>query len=90
MSIAFVVFHDHPDAVKLITEQVNKAINEIQNFGTQGCIAITCFAAAVLSRFNSILGAMDDLIGRFGIVKVAEFIASIIEVSLYFCFFEIR
>lgn len=81
MSIAFVVFHDHPDAMKLITDQINKAIGEIRNFGTQGCIAITCFAGAILSRFNSILGTMDELIGRFGIVQVAEFIANIIEVT---------
>ena len=80
MSIAFVMFHEHPDTLKSITDQVQKAIGEVQNFGHNGCISVACFGAAILSRFNSILGVIDDLIGKFGIVKVAQFIAGIIEV----------
>ena len=81
MSIAFVLFHEHPNAVKSITDQVTKAIGEIENFGRNGCIAVTCFGAAILSRFNAILGVVDDLIGKFGLVRVAEFVAYIIEVT---------
>lgn len=80
MSIAFVMFHEHPDVMKSISDQVNKAIGEIQNFGTNGCIAVACFSTAILSRFNTILGTMDELIGKFGLVHVAQFVADIIEV----------
>lgn len=88
MSIAFVVFHDHPQTVKAITDQVNKAIGEIQNFGTKGCLAITFCGLAILSQFNNILGIIDQKLGELGIVKVAEFVAYIIEVIISFggCF----
>lgn len=92
MSIAFVFFRDHPDAMQSITEEVKKAIGEIQSFGTRGCIAVTCFAAAIFSQFNRILGVIDDLIGKFGIVRVAEFVAYILEVRgklLIFLFLNI-
>ena len=45
---------------------------------------------AILSRFNSILGAIDKILGDLGIVKVAEFIAQIIEVFCRFFNIDIR
>ena len=80
MSIAFVVFHDHPQTVKAITEQVNKAIGKIQDFGTQGCLTVVICGFAILSQFNNILAIIDQKLGELGIVKVAEFVAQIIEV----------
>ena len=88
MAISFVVFQDHPNTLNVINEQLNKAISEIQGFNTNGCCAIALCAAAILSRYNTILGVIDRALGELGIVKVAEFIAHIIEV---FCkFFNIN
>ena len=35
MSIAFVVFQDHPDFLKSISEQITKAIGQVEGYGTQ-------------------------------------------------------
>lgn len=70
MAVAFVVFQDHPDILDLINEQLNKAVSEIQGFSTNGCLAIALCGAAILSRYNSILGIIDSALGKLGIVKV--------------------
>jgi len=88
MAVAFVVFEDYPETLNAINEQLNKAISEIQGFNTNGCLAIALCSAAILSRYNSILGVIDSALGKLGIVKVAEFVANIIEV---FCkFFNVN
>lgn len=87
MSIAFVLFQENPGSMKAITENVNKAIDQVQGFSGRGCLAITCCGVAILSKFNTILGVIDQKLEELGVVKVAEFISKIIEV---FCrFFKI-
>ena len=44
----------------------------------------------MLSHFNTILGSIDKILGDLGIVKVAEFIANIIEVFCKFFNIDIR
>ena len=56
MALAFVVFQDNPETLDAINEQLSKAISEIQGFNTNGCLAIALCSAAILSRYNSILG----------------------------------
>ena len=51
---------------------------------------MTFCGLAILSRFNSILGSIDELLGKLGVVKVAEFIAQIIEVFCRFFNIDIR
>ena len=85
MSVAFVMFDEFPDTMKAITEQVGNAIKSVQNLPTSGgCIGALLCGAALFSQFNTLLGSLDQKIGDFGLVKVGEFIASIIEV---FCRF---
>lgn len=80
MPLAFIVFNDHPDTLKSLTENIELAIGKVENHGTQGCLAMALCGAALLSKFNSILKVIDDLIGQFGIASVAEFIMNLIEV----------
>jgi hypothetical protein len=88
MAVSFVAFQEHPETLSAVNEQLTKAVSEIEGFNTQGCLAITLCSAAILSRYNSILGIIDCKIGDMGVVKVAEFVANIIEV---FCrFFNIN
>ena len=87
MSVAFVVFQEHPDKLKSISDQITKATNHIEGYQSQGCCALAFCGLAILSKFNSILGAVDKILGELGVPKVAEFVAKIIEV---FCkFFNI-
>lgn len=87
MSISFVMLEEKPDCMKAITENVGQAIDQVQGYGTQGCLTMTFCGVAILSRFNSILGAIDQKLGELGIVKIAEFFSQILEV---FCrFFNI-
>jgi vacuolar-type H+-ATPase subunit H len=87
MSIAFVVFHEYPDTMRAITDHVNTAIKQIDIFDCKKkgrtcmtCAALLCCIPCILSRFGTILALIDKLIGDFGIVHVAEFIANIAEV----------
>lgn len=80
MSIAFVLFHEHPETMQAITEQVKKAIGEVGTYGTAGCLTVTFCGIAILSRFNSVLRIVDQKLGELGIVRVAEFFAHIVEV----------
>lgn len=81
------MFQENPDCLKAITENVNKAIDQVQGYSGRGCLAVTFCGIAILSKFNSILGVIDQKLGELGVVKVAEFISQIIEV---FCrFFNI-
>jgi hypothetical protein len=87
MSIAFVAFQEHPDTLKSIDDELKSAVAKVEGHGTEGCLAVVCFAAALSSQFNRILANIDKLLGDMGIVGVAEFVAHIIEV---FCrFFDI-
>ncbi|CAF0765942.1 unnamed protein product [Brachionus calyciflorus] len=90
MSIAFVVFQDHPESMKAITDNVTKAIDHVQGYGTQGCCAIAFCGVAILSKFNSILGAIDQKLGELGVVKVADFVTQIIEIFCRFFNIDIR
>lgn len=90
MSIAFVVFDEHPDVMRAITEQVTKAISEIQGFNMNGCCAMALCGLAILSRFNTILGILDQKLGELGLVRVAEFITNIIEVFCRFFHIDLR
>ena len=84
MSVAFVMFDEHPDTMKAISDQVSSAIKSVEGHSTQGCISVFLCGAALLSKFNSLLGLLDQKIGDFGLVKVGEFVVSLIEV---FCRF---
>ena len=87
MSIAFVVLQDHPDTLKSLTGKIKDAIGHIEGYNSNGCVAMACFGAAILSRFNKILGAVDEKLGQLGIISIAEFFMNILEV---FCkFFNI-
>jgi hypothetical protein len=84
MSIGFVLFQDHPNVMKSITDQINKVIKKLDFFEGKGCLAIVCCAPCLICRFGSILRIIDQKIGELGIPRVAEFISSIIEI---FCRF---
>lgn len=87
MSISFVLFEEHPQILNSLTEIVNKAIEKIDGYKTAGCLTITFCGISFLSRFNSILGEVDQKLGELGVVKIASFVADVIEV---FCrFFNI-
>jgi hypothetical protein len=84
MSICFVVFNEHPNILKSITDQVTKATQELEGFNSHNCIALACCGVAILSRMNKILAVVDEKLGELGIVKIAEFFSYILEV---FCNF---
>lgn len=87
MSIAFVVFEEHPDVLGSISDIVTKAIKKIENNKTTSCFAFALCGAAILSQFDAILASIDNKVGELGLVKIAEFVSDIIEV---FCnFFHI-
>jgi hypothetical protein len=87
MSISFVLFEEHPQILNSISEIVNKSIEQIDGYKTAGCFTIAFCGISFLSRFNSLLGQVDEKLGELGVVKIASFTADIIEV---FCrFFNI-
>jgi len=90
MSISFVVFKEHPGTLSAINEQLQAAQSKIQGHGSTGCIALACFGAAILSQFNRILRIIDEKLGEMGLVRVAEFVAYIIEVFCKFFNIDIR
>ncbi len=91
MAISFVLFEEYPGVMGSISDLVEKAIKKLENPGAKGCCflaVVGCGAVAALSQFGVILSAIDQKIGELGIVKVAEFVAQIVEV---FCkFFHIN
>jgi hypothetical protein len=90
MSIAFVTFHEHPNVMKSITDEVSKAIKKIESYPQQGCCAIAICGAALLSQFNTILRIVDEKIGEFGVAKVLEFIMEMIEVFCKYFNIDLR
>jgi hypothetical protein len=87
MSVAFVLFEEHPDVLGSISDIVQKAIKKIENNKTTSCFAIAICGAAVLSQFDTILASIDNKVGELGLIKIAEFVSEIVEV---FCnFFHI-
>jgi hypothetical protein len=83
MAIAFVVLHEHPETVKSITVHVETAIKQIEIFdgkGGKSCLSLLCCIPCILSRFGQILGLIDQKVGKLGVVKIAEFLSSIMEI----------
>jgi hypothetical protein len=91
MSISFVLFQEHPDTMKAITEQVDTAVKTVTDglnpsSNPVNWLMLLC-CAGLLDPYGKILAAVDAKIGELGLAKVAEFITDILEV---FCrFFNI-
>ncbi len=83
MAIAFVVFNEHSETMKAITDHVQTAIKQIEIFdgkGGKSCVSLLCCIPCVLSRFGQILAVIDQKIGELGVVQIAEFLSSIMEI----------
>jgi hypothetical protein len=83
MAIAFVVLHEHPDAMKSINDHIETAIKEIEMLDAKGgknSLSLLCCLPCILSRFGKILALIDQNIGELGVVKIAEFLSNIIEI----------
>lgn len=79
-SVVFVILNQHPESMKSITEQINKAIEKIEQYAQIGCLSLICCGAAILSQFNRIIGIVDEKLGEMGITKIGEYFFSLIEV----------
>lgn len=90
MPIVFVVFHEYPEVMGSLSESIESATKQIDSHESQGCFAMTLCGASFLSQFNKILGIVDELIGRFDVNKVAEFVLEIIEVFCKYFNIDLR
>ena len=86
MSVGFVIFQEHPNAMNQITKEINNAINEVEKYDKEKMIhlvinLICCGNISLLAgKFGGILTALDRKIDEFNLVRVAEFITNIAEV----------
>lgn len=78
--MAFFVLQDHPDVLNALTESISKAIDKTVNHGNQSCFMVTMCGAALLTRYNTLLGALDNAIGLLNITSVCELILDLFEV----------
>lgn len=85
MSISFIFFHEFPQTMRDMTEHIREAGELIENTvvrtGILCCLA--CLGPCLASPFGRILLAIDQKIGEYNLIAIAEFMSKILEV---FCF----
>ncbi|RNA33700.1 hypothetical protein BpHYR1_024296 [Brachionus plicatilis] len=84
MSIGLVLFREHPESMKAITDNLIKAVKYVKRYGGYGCIVFGSFGIRTLNKFNAILSVIDRKLGEFGI-RIAEFISQISEIFCKYC-----
>lgn len=83
MSLAFVLFEENPHILNSLNDLVQKAFSKLQKNRSNKCLTglvICAGAATIAAQFDSILASFDSKLGELGLVKIAEFVADIVEI----------
>jgi hypothetical protein len=78
--LAFFVLQDHPDILHSLTEHITKAIAQTTSHATHGCLTLALCGAALLSRYNTLLAALDAALAHLDMSAVCATILDLFEV----------